>query len=230
MKADFESFSRPKVTRRKFLLGMLFCSAAGVAAVRQPSKRIDYLGQQKLEKLIPAKIGRWNFVTASGLVIPPEDQLVQATYSQLLTRVYSDNKSPPIMLLLAQSGTQTGFLQIHRPETCYTASGYAISQVTPHRVPLATTSLIANTMEATGNGQTEHVVYWTRIGDRIPRSWRQQRLAVAMDNLEGKVPDAILARVSIVSENRQSALAAMDEFIKEMIGSVGKPMQRVFIA
>ena len=69
------------ITRRKFALGLAFASVAGVAAARQPSKSIDYLGKGKLDEALPHKIGQWKFVSRSGLVIPPEDQLARALYS-----------------------------------------------------------------------------------------------------------------------------------------------------
>jgi EpsI family protein len=230
MKPSFDGFTEPKIDRRKFLLGLLFCSAAGIAAWRQPSLHLDYLGPNKLEDLIPKTIGKWKFVAASGLVVPPEDQLSQAIYSQLLTRVYWDGNGPPVMLLLAQSGSQTGFLQIHRPETCYTAGGYTISAVAPHPIPVGPKILLANSMEASAGGPTEHIVYWTRVGDELPQRWREQKLAVAKQNLEGIIPDAILARVSVVSEDGAAAFATLDEFVREMIGSVPAAMQRVFTA
>src|SRR4051812_38890926 len=146
MKAGFERSTAPATDRRKFLIGLVFCSATGLAAWRRPDEKLDYLGRHKLEDLVPKCIGRWNFVAASGLVIPPDDQLVRATYSQLLTRVYWDGKSAPIMLLLAQSGSQTGFLQIHRPETCYTASGFSISAVRPHPIQVGSKSFMAMSM------------------------------------------------------------------------------------
>ena len=101
------------LTRRKFALGLAFASVAGVAAARLPNKSIDYLGKNKLEDILPQRVGRWNYVSNSGLVVPPEDQMSRALYSQLVTRVYSDRNGPPIMLLVAQSATQTGILQIH---------------------------------------------------------------------------------------------------------------------
>jgi len=115
MKPSFDSFTEPKVDRRKMLIGLLFCSAAGAAAWLQPRKHLDYLGRAKLEDLVPKSIGRWNFVAASGLVVPPADQLRDAIYSQLLTRVYAYEGGVPVMLLNAQSATQTGILQVHRP-------------------------------------------------------------------------------------------------------------------
>src|SRR5881392_1588868 len=111
MKPVTGDFAEPRVDRRKILLGLLFCSAAGLAAWRQPNKHLDYLGNAKLDDIVPKTIGAWKFVAASGLVVPPEDQLSRAIYSQLLTRVYYDGVNPPVMLLIAQSGNQTGVLQ-----------------------------------------------------------------------------------------------------------------------
>jgi EpsI family protein len=230
MKPAFDSFTQPAIDRRKVLLGLLFASAAGVAALRKPDIRLDYLGSRKLEDLVPKSIGAWNFVAASGLVVPPDDQLLRAVYSQLLTRVYWDGQNSPIMLLIAQSGSQTGFLQIHRPETCYTAGGYQISAVTPHPMQIGQTGVPAVTMDASAGGPTEHVVYWTRIGNLMPTSWKEQKLAVAEQNLRRIIPDAILVRLSCVSDDRDAALASIDKFVRTMLNSVPANMRSVFIA
>ena len=172
----------------------------------------------------------WQFVAASGLVIPPNDQLATATYSQMLTRVYWDGQKSAVMLLVAQSGSQTGFLQIHRPETCYTASGFQISPVRRHDIPLGNGMLPTNSMDATAEGRTEHVVYWTRVGDRLPSTWTEQKLAVAEQNLRGVVPDAILVRASIVSDDPAAASASLDSFIRAMIESIPPSQRAVFVA
>ena len=229
MKQAFDSFTEPQADRRKFLLGLLFCSAAGVAAWRQPRIKIDFLGKEKLEELVPKTIGRWEFVTASGLVIPPEDDFEKTLYSQVLTRVYSDNRGSPIMLLLAQNGGQTGCLQIHRPEVCYTAGGYQISAVTPHPIQVGSSVVPANRMDASSGGPTEHVIYWTRVGNQVPASWRQQKLAVAEQNLKGLIPDAILVRVSTVNDDAETALANIDEFVRAMLQSIPPSRRSVFI-
>jgi len=225
-----ESVERGTVlTRRKFALGIAFASVAGIAAARQPTKNVDYLGKNELDKILPEKLGRWTFVSSSGLVVPPEDQLAQALYSQLLTRVYTSASGAPIMLLVAQSSSQTGILQIHRPEFCYTAGGYELSPSTPHRVSLGGTTIPALSISASMLGRTEQIVYWTRIGEHLPLSWKQQRMAVAMDNLRGIIPDAVMVRVSTYGNDKAAALAEVDDFIRAMIGSVAPQVRRVFI-
>jgi EpsI family protein len=228
MKPVIGSFTEPQLDRRKLLLGLLFCSAAGAAAWRKPTRHVDYLGSGKLEDIIPKTIGPWKFAAASGLVVPPEDQLERATYSQTLTRVYSDGDND-IMLLLAQSGSETGILQIHRPETCYTASGYHISPVTPHPVSVGSAVIRANSMDATTDGYTEHVLYWTRVGDEMPASWREQRIAVAEQNLRGVLPDAILVRISIVNSDSAAAWRTIDAFTRALIMSVRPERRNVLI-
>ena len=217
------------LTRRKFALGLAFASVAGIAAARQPTKNVDYLGKNKLDKILPEKLGKWTFVSSSGLVVPPEDQLSQALYSQLLTRVYTTEAGAPIMLLVAQSASQTGILQIHRPEFCYTAGGYDLSPSSPHTVNLGSSKIPALSISASMLGKTEQIVYWTRIGEHLPLSWRQQRMAVAMDNLRGIIPDAVMVRVSTYGNDKAAALADVDDFIRAMMASVAPQVRRVFI-
>ena len=228
MKPAFDSFTEPQTNRRKFMLGAIFCSAAAIAAWRMPRRRMDFLGEQKLEDLVPKRIGEWKLVSNNGLVVPPNDPLLNALYSQQLTRVYFDGKNPPVMLLMAQNGSQTGFLQVHRPEFCYRAGGYRISQTSPHPVRLGSSVLPASEMEATLDGPPEHVVFWTRIGDRIPESWTQQKLAVAEQNLRGIIPDAILIRASMISEDRPAALAAIDLFVRQMLEAIPANKRAIF--
>jgi len=222
------SLSR-SLSRRELVTGLAMLSAGGVAAMRRPNKRLDYLRDFKLEKVIPTRIGRWQFVTNSGLVIAPEDQLVLAVYSQLLTRVYYDGKWP-IWLLIAYSADQTGFLQVHRPEFCYTAAGYALSEFAPHNVRLnQSTLLTTNSLTAVRGDFNEKLIYWTRIGHHIPLSWAQQKLTVAEENLQGFVPDAALVRISTIGVDEGAAMATLDQFVRDFIASVPQSLRRVFI-
>jgi hypothetical protein len=63
----------------------------------------------------------------------------------------------------------------------------------------------------------------------MPKTWREQKLAVAEQNLQGIVPDAILVRVSSVNDDGDAARAAIDSFVQAMIASVPKSSRSVFL-
>jgi EpsI family protein len=218
-----------KLSRREILAGLAMLSAGGLAAARKPNVELNYLGDKKLDQIVPNKIGRWSFVGTSGLVVPPKDQLALALYSQLLTRVYDDGRTP-IMLLLAYSATQNGFLQVHRPEFCYTASGFALSDYEQRRVPVTPDRAIrVNTMSARRDDRGESLLYWIRIGEHIPLTWAQQKLVFAEDNLRMLVPDSLLVRISTPLVDPKADLAAIDEFVAALVGSINPQYRRVLI-
>src|SRR5439155_23495490 len=141
----------------------------------------------------------------------------------LLTRVYSDGTNA-IMLLIAYSANETGFLQVHRPEFCYTAAGYQLSEFAPHLIRLdQSTAIPANSLTARRDGTSEKMLYWTRIGIYIPQSWAQQKLTVAGDNLKRVIADAAVIRLSIVDADETSEMAMGDDFARRMTASVPEP-------
>ncbi|MDR6788461.1 EpsI family protein [Sphingomonas sp. BE138] len=222
---------KPLFNRRQAVLGGAFLMTAGVAAARVPDHHIDLFGDRKLEKLVPNVIGPWQFYSKSGLVIPPADQLSEALYSQLLTRVYLAPDALPIMLLVAQSGGQTGVLQVHRPEYCYPAGGFSLADkaVVPIRLP-GNGALDAIAMSARSDDRIEQLLYWTRVGNDMPQTWVQQRLAVARANLMGDVPDAVLVRVSALTPDREAGMAALTRFVQAMFAALPPDVRRMFDA
>lgn len=214
------------ITRREFGIGTAFLAASGISAAALPRRNLDLLGHAKLDDVIPHQIGSWIFESSSGLVVPPADQLANAIYSQLLTRVYVNPDGAAMMLLIAQSGRETGILQIHRPEICYAAGGYQLSGVRWHLLQLPSGALPTVALAATADGRTEQIVYWTRIGHHLPLSWVQQREAVAIDNLHGVIPDAVLARVSTIGSDQPAAVAAIDRFVKDLFAGVSPPIRK----
>lgn len=221
---------RYSFTRRKVLVGILAAAAAGTAAVGRPTKSLDYLGNNKLEDIVPKRIGNWEFSTASGLVVPPEDEMSNALYSQLLTRVYTDGEKPPIMLLIAYSSGQTGILQVHRPEVCYPVGGFTLSPITVDPLRVGQTLVPANRLSASVDTMHEHILYWTRVGNDMPVSWKDQRMAVAMANLRGVIPDAVLVRVSTRRGDGAIAQSALGKFAEDLVKSLPPEFRRVLVA
>ena len=134
------------------------------------------------------------------------------------------------MLLIAYSARQNGFLQVHRPEFCYTAAGYQLSEFAPHDVRLGgSNSIRVNTLTATRDGSNEKLLYWTRIGNHIPLSWPQQKLVFAEDNLKRLIPDAALIRVSTVGVDEGRSLQLLDTFVQSMVSAIRPDLRRIFV-
>lgn len=208
-------------SRRQLLIGGTLLAASAGSFALVPRQPVDLLGKGDLQKLVPERIGPWRFHSKSGLVLPPRDQLVELIYDQLVTRVYTAPGLPSMMLLIAQSPAQDGVLQIHRPEFCYPAGGFALSesQIQPIEIP-GRGAIPARFLTAVSPERTEQLLYWTRIGRSMPTTWTEQRLAVAKANLRGHIPDAVMVRLSMISPNREQSAEAMETFARALIASV----------
>jgi EpsI family protein len=229
MSVQFPPVRNPVVSRREAMAGLAMLAAGGVAAVRKPDITLDYLGKNKLDEILPAQIGNWKFISTSGLIVPPSDQLALAIYSQTITRLYTDGNSV-LGLLVAYSASQTGFLQVHRPEFCYRAAGFELSDFALRDVQIdASRSIRVNTLLATREGGGEKLLYWTRIGQHIPVSWAQQKLAAAQENLRRIIPDAALIRVSTPLEGEAAGTAKLEGFVRAMMAAMAPPFRRVLV-
>lgn len=220
-----------RLTRRHMLMGAALTMISAAAFVREPRATKAPLKDGELESLIPTQIGQWSFETRSGLVLPPDDPLSKSLYSDVLTRVYVSDDRPPVMLLIAYSNTQNGMLQVHRPEVCYPAGGYALSETQTRMLDVAPGIHIpARFFSAESASRTEQVMYWTRIGNESPTSWVDQRAAVVRANLERVIPDGILVRTSTVLADYASAEPVLREFASAMVRQLPPPGRKLLIA
>jgi EpsI family protein len=220
----------PGMSRRNMLVGGAMLATAALCYTRQPQPIPSVLGKTKLDSLIPNTIGRWTYETASGLVLPPRDQLSERIYDQLVTRVYSAPDGTGVMLLIAYSGRQDGMLQVHRPEVCYPASGYSLTESTDHPIPInAGFTLPTRFIVAEGLSRTEQLIYWTRIGPSFPTGWLSQRRAVIDENIKGHIPDGVLVRMSAIANGDTPLTPIFDEFTQALIAAVPAKTRQILI-
>ena len=217
-------------SRRDLIVGGASLAAAGVAYARMPRDPLMLIGKDQLDKIIPLKVDNWAYETASGLVLPPPDQLARLLYDQQVARSYTSPDQLPVMLLLAYGSSQGGMLQIHRPEICYPASGFHLSETKVTAIPLGPHRAVASrSFVASSDTRVEQVLYWTRIGELVPTSWVGQRLAVVRANLHGQIPDGLLVRLSTVSNDPDQAQATLKKFARAMLETMPKATQHMLI-
>lgn len=222
---------RAALLRRDVLLGGLMTATAGIAWARTPHQKDMAIGPDQLDKVIPTDIGPWHFQTASGLILPPPDALAAQIYDQQLARTYEseDPAIPGVMVVIAYGSSQSGMLQVHRPEICYPAGGFRLSETTPVAVPIRGGAIPAQFFTATRELRTERVLYWTRVGKGIPRTWGQQRMAVIRSNLAMAIPDGVLVRLSTIGGDDASARAALDRFAGLLVAGVDRRGRRLLV-
>lgn len=221
-------FEIPQISRRELLIGGALLAAAGTAFAFKPRRREVLLGTAKLEALIPNTFNGWAFEASTGLVLPPADQLRDQIYNQILTRSYQHADGSMVMLLIAYNGSQDGTLQVHRPEVCYPASGFKLTKIDDRITPITDKIRIPSRfIVAETDTRNEQLIYWTRLGDRFPRQWSEQKLAVIEENLEGTIPDGVLVRMSSLAQG--DARPILDRFAADLYRAVGPRMRSVLV-
>lgn len=216
--------------RRQFLLGGALMAAAATGMALRPRRIAEPLKEGTLDRVVPKKLGPYDYVTASGVVLPPADDLTERIYDQVLTRVYAADGLPAMMLLIAYGSAQDATLMLHRPDVCYPASGFTLSGAREVPVTLgAAGAHKVNFVSAQRNERTEQILFWSRIGDRFPVSARDEKMSVFLSNLAGAMPDGVLVRVSAVTPNADRALAELDNFNRLLLASVGGEGRRLLL-
>lgn len=214
------------IGRRELLLGLPLLVAAGSAAALKPRNRLNLLGDGELEDLVPLEIGSWHVTPSNAVILPEvtEGSLADQLYSQTLSRLYLSDTEQPVMLVIAYGDTQSDQLQLHRPEVCYTAFGFQISDSKRTEVAVSGEGVLpARELVATANDRKEPILYWTRIGDYLPTSGNEQRYLKLKTEMAGFLADGVLVRISTVGEATPETFAALRKFAAEMLDAV-KPI------
>lgn len=215
------------MNRRDVLLGGALLTAAGAAAALTPRQRLVLLGDQTLDDIIPDRIGSWSHVQSAGFVLPKSPgSLADRLYSQTLTRLYASPDRPPVMLVIAYGAVQNDLLQLHRPEVCYSAVGFTISDSQRATVPLGGGAVLpVRELIASTESRIEEICYWTRIGDDLPTDGREQRWVKLRQQMRGYLADGILVRMSTLGGVDERLFPELRRFAADMIEAV-KPADR----
>ncbi len=216
------------MNRRDLLLGGgLVAAAAGAEAMRPRDRLILMPDGRKLEDIVPKKIGAWAPVESDAFVLPKtQGSLADKLYNQTLNRFYVSAEHAPVMLVVAYGEVQNDLLQLHRPETCYTAVGFSITESNISAVSLSDTAkLPIRELTAQSDSRIEPIVYWTRIGDDLPTTGQEQRWVKLRQQMNGYLADGVLVRLSTVAEPNPAVFAELSLFARQMIEAM-KPTDR----
>ena len=204
-------------------------AASGVAFARQPRPIHPIVDKDVFRSWIPKDVGPWKVETTSGVILPPQDQLSDRLYDNLVTRVYVSSAQPAIMLLLAYNNVQDGVLQVHRPEVCYPVGGFELSDTHQADIMVGENAVPANFFTASAPNRIEQVGYFTRVGETFPRSWIEQRISVIEANLAQEVPDAMMMRASLLGTRQDEARVVLAQFFNQFFNNSNVRLQRLLV-
>lgn len=210
-------------SRRDLLVGGALLAGAGGALAMAPRERLTLMVPgHELEDIVPKQIGPWAYAPSGGIVLPrDENGLAARLYGQMLSRVYFSPSRLPVVLVIAYGEVQSDILQLHRPEVCYTAVGYEISETQRANLMLEPgVTMPARELVARNEQRVESITYWTRIGDDLPTSGSEQRLAKLRQQLNGYIADGILVRMSCPVESTPAVREQLAEFARAVVGNI----------
>jgi EpsI family protein len=178
-----------------------------------------------LEQLVPVSFPGWRVVQhgPSQVVNPQTQQLLDKLYSQQLTRTYVSDDGYMVMLSIAYGNEQRGDLELHRPDLCYPAQGFTLTERRHAVISTVGGKVVVARLEAQQGVRVEPITYWVRIGEQNTTgvSLFGRRLEDLRFALKGSIPDGLLFRVSSIDVHRERAFSRQDQFVSDLLVAVG---------
>lgn len=218
------------IDRRTLIASALLGGGALAGFALAPGRARARISQSALDAAIPDRVGQYRGGPADDVVLAPRDELSTRIYDRYVARAYTAPGWPRILLVAAYGATQDYQLQLHRPESCYPASGWTLGDSRRVLLPLADGRRIpAITMPASAPGRSEQLLYWTRIGDSFPGDAWTARAVILRRALRRDPPDGTILRLSMPSHVGDRAVARLAAFNRALIAGMSAPARDLLL-
>ena len=221
------------IARRDFVIGAACCLGSGAAYALKPRRQTTLMdGGKKLNDILPRAFEDWESRDVSDLVAPETpDSLAARLYGETVGRIYRQRSTgDEVIMLMAHGDVENNELQLHRPEVCYPAFGFAITENTPLALRLPKSVIVpSRRLVAKSNERQETILYWTRLGEAFPTNVTEQRLERLRTAMHRYIPDGLLARFSVAGSDKAASLAVMEQFIPRLVMHVAAGQRRALI-
>ena len=204
------------VRRRGLLVAGVMFAGAGLAAGLRPKRLMsDTLGVPRLEEVFPMAFDGWRVDTSLPVILPAPDVQAQLDklYNEVLARTYVNAEGTRVMLSVAYGGDQSDATSAHRPEVCYPAQGFAISENFADTVRVAGRDIPVRRLMSRMGGRHEPITYWVVVGDRIVTTGIGQKLAQMRFGLRNIIADGLLMRVSTIDADMARGHRVQSDFL-----------------
>jgi EpsI family protein len=202
------------------LLFLMLLSALLTATLRPNLNLADTRPPIHLQTMLPTRFGDWQEQPNGPVQIidPQQQDAVANAYDQTVARTYTNSQGYSIMLSVAYGKSQRGSLQLHHPELCYPAQGFAVQSNRVGELQTPYGALPVRRMQTQLNpDRQEPVTYWAMVGDRVVLGSVQRKLVEMRYGLHGHITDGLLFRVSSIDKTLDTGFNQQAAFISALL-------------
>lgn len=220
-----------KMNTRNLWIGLVLIAAFWGGYALKPNRHSIEQGPKiVLENLIPKSFGDWRIDEALVPIVSPEmEATLKNIYSQTLTRSYVSASGQKMMLSIAYGDGIDRQLDIHRPEYCYPAQGFDITQFYDQSIQTSFGKLSLRRLVASNAQRVEPISYWITIGNVSLSSTIMRKLLRIKQGLTGKVNSGMLVRISSINADKSLAFQEQDAFINAMLQAMSETQRKQLI-
>lgn len=217
--------------RNLTLLALMLLSAGLGAALRPTEFLADERAPIELKTMVPVAFGDWHeqLNMTAQIIDPQQKETLDRIYSQILTRTFVNGQGYRIMLSMAYGKNQSKSLELHLPDVCYPAQGFAVADKQKTTLSLLGKPIPATRLETSLGPRHEPLTYWTVVGDKVVTSSLEKRLLEMRYAFTGKIPDGILVRISSIDRTTDNAYAVQTRFAAELIQAIAPENRSRFV-
>jgi EpsI family protein len=205
--------------RRGFIVATVMLAGSALGSGLRPTRLMsDHLGVPKLEAVFPVNFGGWRVDTSLPVILPSPDVQAQLDkiYNEVLVRTYVNAAGQRVMLSVAYGGDQSDATSAHRPEVCYPAQGFAITDNFGDSLQVAGREIPVRRLMSRLASRNEPITYWIVVGDRVVTTGIGQKLAQMRYGLRNVVADGLLVRVSSIDNDMHKGHQLQSAFLAEL--------------
>jgi len=216
--------------RQAIGLAAAMAATAALAAYVRP-REIAADRRLVLDKLFPARFGRWEIDRVAAAFVRAADRQGQVSrlYDQVLERTFIDTDGRRVMLSVVYGAAQSADLQLHRPEVCYRAGGFKVGDMQAATLAFEGLALPVTRLLAAMPGRPEPITYWMLRGGQHPAVAERPLSERLRGLLQRAQADSLLVRISSIDDDAQRAYKLHAEFVGELLHAIA-PAERVLVA
>lgn len=172
-----------------------------------------------LEKVVPITLPNWQELKNFQAIVPDPTvrAVIEATYSQTLTRGFINGNGQIMLLTIAYGRDQNSeSTAAHRPEFCYAGAGFQMTQLGTKLFNLGNNQLTVRHMLAQRAAYQEKISYWVTLDETATLPGMGRKLAQIRYGLSGRIADGMLVRLSSPNMSDEEALKMHAAFLAEL--------------